>query len=57
MKVRFPNESEYVDTANFKMSDFTLDKEFSDVVFGWYGDIYIEINKEDYEAALDTTSN
>jgi hypothetical protein len=57
MKVRFPNESEYVDTAHFKMSAFTLDKEFSDVVFGWYGDIYIEINKEDYEAALDTTSN
>jgi len=42
--VRFPNESEFLEIM-MDMDDFKPEKEFNDVVFGWYGDVYICLKK------------
>lgn len=46
-RVRFPNES-YSIPINIDTEKFELDKEFDDEVFGWYGDDYIAINRQDH---------
>jgi|TARA_R110000803_G_scaffold75991_1_gene140376 hypothetical protein len=53
MKVRFPNESYYIDVPNFKWSDFKVSKIFEDSVFGWFGDIYVNIKRDDYNNSLE----
>ena len=52
-KVRFPNESYYIDIPNFKWSDFKVSKIFEDSVFGWFGDIYVNIKRDDYNNSLE----
>jgi hypothetical protein len=42
--VRFPNE-DYYHEMNIDWSKFKVESEFTDEVFGWYGDIYISILK------------
>jgi len=48
MNVTFPNESYPIDIP-FKWTEFKVENIFDDVVFGWYGDIYVKISREDYE--------
>jgi len=48
MNVTFPNESYPIDVPNFKWDEFKTERIFDDVVFGWWGDTYIKISKEDY---------
>ena len=31
------------------INGFKIDKEFDDVVFGWWGDTYISVVKDDYK--------
>jgi hypothetical protein len=49
VRVRFPNESYYDILDNFKWEDFRAEKFYYDCVFGWYQDVYVCVNKEDYE--------
>lgn len=49
VRVRFPNESYYDVIHNFKWDDFRAEKYFYDCVFGWYQEVYVCVNKEDYE--------
>jgi len=43
-KIRFPNEDYYVE-IELDLDKFTPVQEFDDVIFGWYGDVYIEVKK------------
>jgi hypothetical protein len=45
VKVRFPNESTWTEMVNFDWSEFKMDKEFDDEIFGWYLGAYIAIVK------------
>jgi hypothetical protein len=51
-KVRFPNESYYIDILDFNWDEFKEEKIFEDIVFGWYGDIYISMPKDCYDKKL-----
>jgi len=48
VKVRFPNEY-FFDEIELNMDEFRPEKEFNDQIFGWYGDIYISIEKDSLE--------
>jgi hypothetical protein len=48
VEVRFPNEP-FTDKVYMAPSDFSVKKEFSEVVFGDWKGIYISLNKKDYE--------
>jgi hypothetical protein len=54
MKIRFPNETIEEESTNFNIKDFKLDATFDKVVFGWWKNIYIELNKKDYLKCLAT---
>mgnify|MGYP001064760327 CR=1 FL=1 len=45
VRVRFPNESEYVEINNFDWDDFRVDKDFGKTMFGWYNGTYVEVIK------------
>ena len=49
VRVRFPNESYYDVINNFKWGEFKPNKFFNECVFGWYYDVYVCIDKSDYE--------
>ena len=49
-KVTFPNDYGYIKIPD--IDGFKLDKEFDDVVFGWFGDTYIKVEKDSYEKYL-----
>ena len=46
--VRFPNESTY-QKIPFKWNEFKVENIFDDTVFGWYGEIYINVKRRDYD--------
>jgi hypothetical protein len=48
-RVRFPNESFPIDIPNFKWDEFKTTKIFDSEVFGWWGNIYVSVNRQDYE--------
>jgi hypothetical protein len=48
-RVRFPNESLHEEIPNFNWNEFIAMKIFDNEVFGWYGNIYVAINRQDYE--------
>jgi hypothetical protein len=48
-RVRFPNESYYDTIHNFNWDEFKPSKIYYECVFGWYQDVYVCVNKEDYE--------
>lgn len=48
-RVRFPNESYYDIIHNFDWDEFKSWKIYDECVFGWYQDVYVCVNKEDYE--------
>ena len=48
-RVTFPNDYAYTVIKNFKPKSFVLDKKFDKVVFGWWGNTYVQIVKEDYD--------
>ena len=55
-RVRFPNADSFTKVP--ELNYFKLDREFDDVVFGWFGKtrpLYVSIVREDYERWL--TSN
>ena len=43
-EIRFPNEDYYVE-IDFDTDKFIPVQELDDVIFGWYGDVYIEVKK------------
>tara|TARA_B100000131_G_scaffold48334_1_gene42912 strand:+ start:374 stop:550 length:177 start_codon:yes stop_codon:yes gene_type:complete len=45
--IQIPNENYPLEVAN--IDGFKMDKEYDDVVFGYWGDTYISVNKEDYK--------
>jgi len=49
MKVTFPNESYPIDVPNFNWEEFKVENIFDGVVFGWWGDTYIKVDRKDYE--------
>lgn len=51
VRVRFPNESYYDTIQNFKWNEFREEKYFPECVFGWYEDVYVCVNREDYDNA------
>jgi len=51
VRVRFPNESYYDTIHNFKWDEFREEKYFPECVFGWYEDVYVCVNREDYDNA------
>ena len=51
VRVRFPNESvdQHLTTPiPFDWEEFKVENIHSEVVFGWWGDTYVSIPKEDY---------
>ena len=55
-RVRFPNADTFIKVP--ELNYFKLDREFDDVVFGWFGKtqpLYVSVVREDYELWL--TSN
>jgi hypothetical protein len=51
VRVRFPNESYYDTIPNFNWEEFKAEKYFYDCVFGWYQEVYVCVNKDDYDDA------
>ena len=51
VRVRFPNESYYDTIHNFKWNEFKEEKYFPECVFGWYEDVYVCVNRDDYDNA------
>jgi hypothetical protein len=49
VRVRFPNESYYDTIHNFKWNEFKGEKYFTECVFGWYEDVYVCVNRDDYD--------
>jgi hypothetical protein len=45
VKVRFPNESTWVEMLNFEWDEFKMNKEYDTELFGWYKGIYVAIVK------------
>ena len=45
VQVRFPNECNFQE-VDFDLSMFKIDVIYKDEVFGYYGNMYISINKE-----------
>lgn len=43
--VRFPNESYAIDVP-IDLDEFKADKTFDDVTFGWWGNIYVNIENK-----------
>ena len=53
VRVRFPNESVGIDIPLDKVKeDFTVQKIYDDSVFGWFGDIYVNIPIKDYNKII-----
>lgn len=50
IRARFANDS--TDTViKIHKEAFTIEKEFRNEIFGWIDNIYVAVNKEDWEAA------
>ena len=49
VRVTFPNESYPIEVKDFNWDEFKVNNLFDDVVFGWWGDTYIKIHREDYD--------
>ena len=53
VRIRFPNESlhEEFSSTTFNIKEFKVDEKyiFDDEVFGWWGDMYVAVNKKDYD--------
>jgi hypothetical protein len=48
VRVRFPNEDEYVTLSNFRLQNFESIEEYDKEIYGKYKGEYVMINKEDY---------
>ena len=48
-RVRFPNESYYEIIPNFNWDDFKPTKIYDECVFGRYQDVYVCVDREDYD--------
>jgi len=48
VRVRFPNESDYVVIENFRLGYFESIEEYEKEIYGKYKGEYVMINKEDY---------
>jgi molybdopterin-guanine dinucleotide biosynthesis protein len=48
VRIRFPNESDYVIVENFRLGDFESIEEYDKEIYGKYKGGYVMINKEDY---------
>jgi hypothetical protein len=46
-RIKFPNEYYHEIIPN--IDGFKMKKEIGNQVFGWFGDLYISVMKEDYE--------
>jgi hypothetical protein len=52
-RVKFPNADTFIKVP--ELNYFKLDREFDDVVFGWFGRtqaVYVSVVREDYEQWL-----
>ena len=52
-RVKFPNADSFITVP--ELNHFKLDREFDDVVFGWFGRtraVYVSVVREDYERWL-----
>jgi hypothetical protein len=54
VRVRFPNESYYDVISNFDWDEFRAEKYYYDCVFGWYQDVYVCVNRDDYDNSKDS---
>jgi len=57
-KVKFPNADSFTKVP--ELNHFKLDREFEDVVFGWFGvtrAVYVSVVREDYEQWLKEEKN
>jgi len=48
VRVRFPNESDYVVIENFRLGYFESIEEYDKEIYGKYKGEYVMVNKEDY---------
>lgn len=54
VRVRFPNESYYDVIGNFDWDEFRAEKYYYECVFGWYQDVYVCVNRDDYDNSKDS---
>jgi hypothetical protein len=57
VRVIFPYETYYDEIPNFNWDEFKPVKILGDCVFGWYQEVYVCVNKNDYEAKDDRTND
>ena len=57
VRVRFPNESYYDTIPNFNWDEFKAVRYYPECVFGWYQDVYICVNTDDYDIAKNNRGN
>ncbi len=48
-RITFPNQSFHDNVTTFELEDFEVKNIFDDCVFGWWGETYVKVNREDYD--------
>ena len=48
-RITFPNQNTHDEVFTFKLEDFDEKSLFDECVFGWWKDIYVKVNREDYD--------
>lgn len=49
IRITFLNQDCHDEVTTFRVEDFNLESEFDDCVFGWWGDVYVKVHREDYD--------
>jgi hypothetical protein len=57
VRVIFPNETYYDVIPNFNWDEFIPVKFSGECVFGWFQEVYVCVNKNDYESKNDRTND
>ena len=57
VRVIFPHETYYDEILNFNWDEFKPVKILGDCDFGWYQEVYICVNKNDYESKDDRAND
>jgi len=48
-RITFPNQPFHDEVTTFKLEDFDVKSEFDDCVFGWWNEVFVKVDKKDYD--------
>lgn len=57
IRITFPNEEFHDEVTTFNLKEFIIKNEFDDCVFGWWNEVFVKVNKEDYKILKEDEKN